>query len=248
MKNCARGLAIVMVAAAFVGNCRSGGVATNSDITSILGQYRTYGASSADLGGYGRKLREGRNAFELLDTPKWTEIPARPILIATVDQSQFGKLENLGVDVAVIGKASIGMSSSNKEEFKIVFLELPVSPLVRQLRDLIESDGQIADDIADADARLVTTVGAVFDYKIARDFERGGVADVSFSVQGTVGKLSIKASQGGTTEVVLGDNTLVAYRFSRFCWLPDGKLKTLTRDQFGSDHCPSGTKPYRKEP
>lgn len=215
-----------------------------SETIKLLGGYRTTGAADAVLGSYGIRLTYGKNKYQRVDVPKWSNVTTRKVAVISIQKNDEAKIEEFGISIPLIANIQNDASITQSEGYKIVFLQINSLKVLRsELKLMMKSDSDLAADIKDPQTRIIRTVGMVFDHTLTKSFEGGTSGDITLVNTGGSPKIKFKVSGGADKTVELGNETVVAYQFVRACWTVDGDLRQLVEDQVGVDSfaCPNGS-------
>ena len=215
----------------------------NPALKELLGGHRTAGAASAVLGSYGTKNYTGKNIFVRFGMPEWQDVEIYVALGANVTEKDSAALAKFGISIGSIIRAQTDGGKKQRESYQIIYLQIAdLSRLRDEIRKKMKSDPDFLKDISRSRARIITTVGMVFNYQLQKEIE------ALFDLKAKLVKFGIEFTGGSGNKftIQLADKTIVAYQFSRFCWEPDGTLSTFSLDRDGRDRCPDGTSDSRK--
>lgn len=239
-------LTLLSIGMLLVATCASK-PATNSTVSVPTGWLRSTGAAHVTLAAYGRKLPNGDfDSFRVL----W---PGKSLQTKTtlfdVDETNSVELKKAGVNFEKIAAITMSGGRQTTEKYALAFTTLTeLSQVVSDLREMAERDPNMLDEIGGSDFRLVTAVATVSKYELARSLSGGVTLDATVTTGGAgLTTIGVDASAANKLLMKIGDDAVVGYQLSRFCWDTHGRLHTVMRDLKGKDQCPAGTTSSRPQ-
>lgn len=221
----------------------------NSKANSLLGGYRTLGASNALLGSYGYKTSQDNSEFQRVGMPVWSDLPVRHVATLTVNAEEAVGSPELIASLQELGAVQSRSPWGRRGRFKVTFLQIQDLGVLSQAATArtIENS-QFAHQLLDPQSRFVTTVGLVLDRKWTQAFEGTGdqrIESVMFNSEAGLPVLSVKLEQEKAPIAVnLANFAIVAYQYVRPCWQQDGSAIGAFIDDNGREEvggCPGNS-------